>query len=59
MIDFLDENFKMRFSDFHNSTTHICIIENPFSISVTGAQEKLQLGLIELQYGLILCSDFN
>jgi hypothetical protein len=59
MIDYLAENFKMRFNDFHSHVTNICMFENPFSIEVSDAPENLQLELTELQYDSILHSSFN
>jgi hypothetical protein len=54
IINSLAENFKMRFNDFHSHPTNICIFENPFSIEVCDAPEKLQPELSELQYDSIL-----
>jgi hypothetical protein len=59
MTDPMAENFKMRFNDFHSHATDILIFENPFSIEVSDAPEKLQLELNELQYNSILHSSFN
>jgi hypothetical protein len=59
MTDSLAENFKMSFNDFRSHATNMCIFENPFSIDVSDALEKLQLELTELQYDTILCSSFN
>jgi len=61
MSDFLAEKFKIRFYDFPNHATNICIriVENPLSVEVSDAPEKLQLELIGLQYDSILRSSFN
>jgi hypothetical protein len=59
MINSLAENFKMRFSDFHCYARNICIFENPFSVEVSDAPEKLQLELNEPQYDSILHSSVN
>jgi hypothetical protein len=59
MIDTLAENFKMRVGDFCSHATNICILENPFSLEISDASEKLQPKLIELQYDSVLRSSFN
>lgn len=59
MIYSLTENFKMKFSDFHGHVWNIRIFENPFSVEVIDATEKLKLEFIELQYDLLLSSSFN
>jgi hypothetical protein len=59
MTDSLAENFKMRFNDFHNHATNIHIFEDPFSVEVSDAPEKLQPELTELQHDSILQSSFN
>jgi hypothetical protein len=59
VIDSLAENFKIRFNDFRSHATNIHIFENPFSVEVSDAPEKLQLELTKLQYDSILHSSFN
>jgi len=59
MINFLAENFKMRFRDLYSHATNIHILESPFSVEVSNAPEKLQLELTELQYDSIFHSNFN
>jgi hypothetical protein len=48
MFDSLAENFKMSFSAFRSHATNIFIFENPFSVEVIDAAEKLQLEMTEL-----------
>jgi hypothetical protein len=53
MIDSLDEDFKIRFSDFCSYAAKIHVLEyleNPFSIEVSDAQENLQPELIYMHY---------
>jgi hypothetical protein len=55
----LDDNSKMRFNEFHSLVTNIRVFQNPFSVEVGDAPEKLQLELAELQDNLILHSSSN
>jgi hypothetical protein len=59
MTDCLAENFKMSFNDFRSHAANIRILENPFSVEISDAPEKLQLELTEVQYDSILHSSFN
>jgi hypothetical protein len=59
MTDSLAENFKMRFSDFHSHSTNICIFENPFSVDVSDAVEKLYLEFTEQSMINDSCHEIN
>jgi hypothetical protein len=51
VINFMAENFKMRFSGFCSHGTYVHVFENPFSVHVgRDALEILQFELIEMQY---------
>jgi hypothetical protein len=49
MIESWLESFKIRFNYFRSHATNIRIFENPFSVEVIDALEKLILELAELQ----------
>jgi hypothetical protein len=59
LYHFSSDNFKIRFNDLCCHATNICVFENPFSVEVSDAREKLQVELTELQYDSILHSSFN
>jgi hypothetical protein len=59
MIDYLAENFRIRFNDFRSRDTNLRVFGNPFSLEVSDAPEKLQFELIELQYDSFMRNSFN
>jgi hypothetical protein len=49
MIYSLSKNFKVGFDIIRSHATDVRIFENPFSVEVSDASEKLQFELSELQ----------
>jgi hypothetical protein len=50
MLNYLAENFKMRFNNFCSHATNTDTSENPYSTENRDAPEKLQLQMTVLQY---------
>jgi hypothetical protein len=48
------EYFETRFSDFRRNATNIHIFENPFCVEVSDASKKLQLGVMKLQFCIVV-----